>query len=324
MVDVAVIIVTWNVRHLIGEALRSLYADLAVSGLTHRVLVVDSASSDGTAAFIAEAFPQVELYASKTNLGFSGGNNHALRSLGFGDDEAYAVDLPRTVYLLNPDTITKLGATRALFDALMGADAVGLVGAQLEYEDGSFQHGAFAFPGLRQLWIELFPTPARLYESRFNGRYPRLYYAAGHPFDVDFTLGATMMLKREVVQQTGMFDGETFFMYCEEVDWAWRIHRAGWRVQTVPEARVVHLAGKSTSQIRPQSTLYLWTSRLKLYDRYYPFWKRWLARQMVFWGMGRKIWQAKRDTTLISDERAALIDAYQQIQALARASSPES
>jgi len=317
MLDLAVIIVTWNVRHLIGDALSSLYADLQASGLTHRVLVVDSASWDGTADYVAAKFPQVDLHASMDNLGFSGGNNHALRMLGFGDAAAPADQLPRAVYLLNPDTITKPGATKALYDVLMGETSVGVVGAQLEYEDGSFQHGAFAFPGLRQLWVELFPIPARLYDSRFNGRYPRELYTAGEPFPVDFTLGATMMLKREVIQQTGMFDGATFFMYCEEVDWAWRIQRAGWQVKTVPAARVVHLAGKSTSQIRPQSTLNLWTSRLKLYTRYYPAWKLWLARQMVRVGMGRKIEQAQADASLRDEERAALVAAYREIQQLA-------
>ena len=64
-------------------------------------------------------------------------------------------------------------------------------------------------------------------DGSFNGRYPRAWYASAEAFDVDFTLGATMMLKREVIEQLGMFD-EDFFLYCEEVDWAWRIKiRAG-------------------------------------------------------------------------------------------------
>ena len=79
---------------------------------------------------------------------------------------------------------------------------------------GSFQHGAFIFPGLRQIYTEFFWTPGRFIEGQFNGRYPRSYYAGSEPFEVDFTLGATMMLRREVILQTGGFD-EDFFMYCE-------------------------------------------------------------------------------------------------------------
>ncbi len=76
------------------------------------------------------------------------------------------------------------------------------MGAALEYGDGSFQHSAFMFPGLRQLWVELFPTPGRFYESAFNGRYDRTLYESGQPFAIDFPLGAAFMLRREVIQQT--------------------------------------------------------------------------------------------------------------------------
>lgn len=284
MPDLAVIIVTWNVRDLALQTLRSLYADLATSDLQTEVYVVDNASADDTPQAIAREFPQVKLTACGQNLGFGAGNNLALRQAGFFSDDT---NTPRAAYLLNSDTITQPGATRALYDALMADAQVGLVGARLTYGDGSFQHGAFAFPGLRQLWVEFFPTPGRLIEGRFNGRYPRALYEAGQPFKVDFTLGATMMLKREVVAQTGGFD-EAFFMYCEEIDWAWRIQRAGWEACCVPAAHVVHLGGQSTGQVRARSVVDLWTSRLKLFDKHYPAWKRAAARRMVAIGMARK------------------------------------
>jgi N-acetylglucosaminyl-diphospho-decaprenol L-rhamnosyltransferase len=107
---------------------------------------------------------------------------------------------------------------------------------------------------------------------------------------VDFTLGATMLLRREVILQTGMFD-EAFFMYCEEVDWAWRIRKAGWRIACVPTAHVVHLSGKSTSQAKPRSTVNLWESRLRLFRKHFPMWKVWLATRMIAWGMRRKLAQ---------------------------------
>jgi GT2 family glycosyltransferase len=300
--DLAVVIVTWNVRDLIADTLRSLYADLATSGLDARVYVVDSASSDGTADRVAAEFPQTHLLRSDVNLGFARGNNLAIKKAGFGTPDA-----PRAAYLLNPDTVTQPGATRALFDALMARARVGLVGARLSYADGSFQHGAFAFPGLRQLWAELFPTPGRLIESRFNGRYPRHLWDGADPFAVDFPLGATWMLKREVIDQTGMFD-EAFFMYGEEVDWAWRIHAAGWEVRSVPAARVTHLVGQSTQQVKPRSTVNLWTSRLRLYRKHYPAWKRALAYRMVAYGMGRR---AARETD------PAARDAYLTIRDMA-------
>lgn len=303
--DLAVVIVTWNVRDLVIDALESLFADLQHSGLKAQVIVVDSASSDDTVARVQAAYPQVQMIASAENLGFGRSNNLALRGLGFGQENP--TDLPKAVYLLNPDTITHLGATGALYQALMTDSQTGLVGASLRYEDGSFQHGAFMFPGLRQLWAEFFPLPGRLYESAFNGRYPQALYACERPFPIDFPLGATMMLKAEVIQQTGMFD-EAFFMYCEEVDWAWRIHQAGWGVKGVPTAIVTHLSGKSAGQVRPQSLINLWTSRLHLYRKYYPAWKLWLARRMVAFGMGQRAAQM---------DDATLKSAYEHIRQMA-------
>ena len=306
MADLAVVVVTWNVRALALEALRTLFADLEAHGPDAEVYVVDCASSDGTAEAIGTAFPQVRLTASGENLGFARANNLALRQIGFAGQGSSG--LPRAVYLLNPDTLTRPGATRALFAALLAHSETGLVGARLAYGDGSFQHSAFRFPGLRQLWMELFPAPARLYDSAFNGRYPRRLYDAGTPFCVDFVLGATMMLRREVVEHTGGVD-EQFFMYCEEIDWAWRIRQAGWRVQCVPTAEVVHLAGQSARQVQARSILNLWASRLRLYDKHYPRWKAALARRMVAAGMARRARKSCDPT---------LAEAYRAVEKLAR------
>jgi N-acetylglucosaminyl-diphospho-decaprenol L-rhamnosyltransferase len=306
VLDVAVVIVTWNVRELVLEAIRSLYADLASSGLAAEVWVVDSASSDGTIKAIRSAFPQTHLIASTENLGFGRANNLALHEIGFGQPNP-GRDLPTAVYLLNPDTITHPGATRTLYDALLSQPTAGLVGAHLAYGNGTFQHSAFGFPGLRQLWVEFFPTPGRLIEGSFNGRYPQTAYAGSSPFPVDCVLGATMMLRREVIQQTGMFD-EQFFMYCEEIDWAWRIHKAGWQIYCVPTARVTHLGGQSTGLVRPRAVVDLWTSRLRLFDKHYPPWKRQLARQLVKLGISRK---------LTKESNADMLAAYRQVQTLA-------
>ncbi|RMF82308.1 MAG: glycosyltransferase family 2 protein [Chloroflexi bacterium] len=251
------------------------------------------------------------MLTSEHNLGFGRANNWALRVIGFGerpDDE-----LPSAVYFLNPDTITKPGATRALYDVLMADDSVGIVGPQLEYSDGAFQHSAFRFPGLKQLWVEFFPTPGRLIDAEFNGRYAQTDYANHKPFAIDFPLGAAMMIKREVIAATGMFD-EQFFMYCEEIDWAWRIRKAGWGAKCVPSAQVVHLGGQSTSQVRPESLVNLWTSRLRLYRKHHPRWKVFVARFMIWLGMRLKI----RQLPSLDAEQNSLREAYDHIARSAR------
>ena len=296
----AVVLVTYNVRVLVLDALRSLAADLEASRLPAEIYVVDSGSTDGTADAVAEAFPSVRLIRVE-NVGFGRANNLAIRQI------MSAPQPPDFIYLLNPDTITQPGATRALLDALKSNPQAGLVGAGLRYGDDSFQHSAFAFPGLRQLWVEFFPTPGRLIEGAFNGRYPRALYVRGVPFPVDCVLGATMMLRREVIAQTGMFD-ERFFMYCEELDWAQRIHDAGWEVLCVPAAQVIHLSGQSAGQERPRSLVSLWTSRLLLYRKHYPAWKRIIARGMIVLGMSLKVQRTSEPE---------LKDAYRTIRNMA-------
>jgi len=302
----AVVLVTWNVREPALDALASLFADLDARGPADtQVWLVDNASSDGTVPAVAQRFPQVHLIAGEHNIGFGAGNNLVLRAMGFGRHPA--AQLPRAVYLLNPDPRTQPGATRTLYDALFAEDGIGLVGAQLSYEDGSFQHSAFRFPGLRQLWAEFWPLPGRLIEGRFNGRYPRAAYAAGKPFPVDFTLGATMMLRREVIEATGMFD-EGYALYCEEIDWAWRIRKAGWQALCVPAARVIHLAGRSSGQARPESVLSLWRSRLRLYRAHHPRWRVQLARRLIARGLRGRIRRLRANA-----QEPALLAAYETL-----------
>jgi hypothetical protein len=305
MNELAVILVTWNVRELALQAIRSLLRDVEQFGPTTAVYVIDCASTDGTADAIKQAFPHVQVTVSPENLGFARANNTVLRQIGFNHTSDDA--LPTAVYLLNPDTITQPGATRTLYNTLLSDPRNGLVGAQLAYGDGSFQHSAFAFPGLRQLWVELFPTPGRLIEGSFNGRYARARYMSGQPFLADCVLGATMMVRREVITQVGMFD-EQFFMYCEEIDWARRIGHAGWRVLCVPSARVTHLGGQSTGQIRPQSVINLWDSRMRLFRKHYPPQKYWIARQMIMRGMQLKL----RDQSLPQVLREAYSSIYER------------
>jgi len=318
--DLAVIIVSWNVRALVLDALRTLRADL--TGLRAEIWVVDNASADGTPDAIRAEFPDVKLIAGEKNVGFAAGNNLALRALGFSDTPRPNPNGPRAVFLLNPDTLVKPGAIHALYDALFSLPEAGMVGAQLSYEDGSFQHGAFRFPGLAQLVIDLYPMPNRLrgklYGSALNGRYSTALYAQGEPFPVDHLLGATMLLRREVIEQTGIFD-EGYFMYSEEIDWCARIRKAGWEIYSVPAAHIVHLEGRSTKQIRPQSVVNLWTSRLRFFDKHYSPLRRAAARLLIHFGMRLKIGKTRRAAArgeMDANQRDALINAYRTILSL--------
>jgi len=311
----AIVVVTWNVRDLALACLESVYADAEQAGLDVSVWLVDNASDDGTVEAVRARFPQCQIIASERNLGFAGGNNAALRAMGF--PEAGTATLPDAVLLLNPDTVIRPGAPRALQDFLRATPGAGIAGARLFYGDGSFQHSAFAFPGLWQLAIDLFPFPGRVQESRLNGRYPRALYEGTAPFPIDHPLGAAMMVRREAIQQVGLLD-EEFHVYCEEIDWAMRIKRAGWGAYCVPAAEVIHYGGQSTSQVRPQSIVNLWTSRLRLYDKTYNPLKRGLALAILRAGMNRHIRLVARDSSLDEETQRELVGAYQTVLKLSR------
>lgn len=279
--SLAVIIVSWNVRDLLADCLQSLLDDLAQSGLEAEVWVVDNGSSDGTPEMVAGSFPTVRLIARPDNIGFAAANNLAMRAILKNAP-------PRYLWLLNPDTEVRPGATMALIRALEGYPRAGVAGAKLLYPDGTLQHSAFRFPGLVQLIFDLFPMPARLYETRWNGRYPRRFYEGEKPFFVDHPLGAAMMVRTEAVNQVGLLD-EGYRIYCEEIDWCWRMRRTGWRALCVPTARVVHHSGRSTGQVPVSSFVHLWTSRARLYARHHGPLTRFLARQLVWIGMHRRL-----------------------------------
>ena len=295
--DVAIIIVSWNVRHYVAECLRSVLNDLRFARLRGAVYLIDNASTDGTVQFVEDLFPNVNVIANDDNPGFGAANNQGMR--------AAAKRNPRYYFLLNPDTLVRSGAIGGMIDWLERNPEAGMTGSRLVFGDGRLQHSAFQFPGLRQLMFEFWPLPPRFYNTRFNGRYPaRRFSANGKPFAVDHPLGAAMMVRREVVQQTGGFD-EAFHMYCEEIDWAWRIRQQGWNIFTVPSAEIVHYGGESTKQVAARSVINLWQSRAQLYRKIYPSWRFRMARTIVINGLTRRALHAETPELKEAYETAA-------------------
>ena len=311
--DLAVITVSYNTRELLADCLESALAGLGRSGLEGKVWVVDNASADGSAEMVRRRFPTVTLVAHDENLGFAAGNNLALQAMGFGGEAR-----PRHVLFLNPDTHVVGDALGALVRFMDGTETAGAAGAGLVHGDGSFQHSAFAFPGLAQIFLDCFPLHHRLLDSRLNGRYPRELYEAGRPFPVDHPLGAALMVRGDALAQVGSFD-ERYFMYCEEIDLCRRIRRAGWEIFCVPAAEIVHLVGQSTQQFRDTMFVALWRSRFLMFETHESAAFRWSARRLVHLGLraeARRARKACRRGEITADQLEQRLAAFREVASL--------
>jgi N-acetylglucosaminyl-diphospho-decaprenol L-rhamnosyltransferase len=320
---IGVIIVSYNTRDLLRACLESLRG----CGLPLRVVVVDSASADGSAEMVRAAFPEVGLVEPGRNIGFAGGNNIGLRRVLSSEFSVLSsVDALNSklktqnseldyVLFLNPDTVVHPGALEALVAFLEAHPRVGAVGPRLLNPDGSTQPAAFRFPTLAMTLLDLFPPgealPGRLYGSWWHGRYPQEPDGCA-PFPIDHPLGACILTRRAVIEQVGGLD-EQFFMYAEELDWCYRVRRAGWAIWQVPAARITHVGGAATRQFRTRMLVALYESRLRFFRKHYtPRFTRWHIR-IVRAGMLRAALLAWRDYTagrLGRDELRARLWAY--------------
>ncbi|MDT8306814.1 MAG: glycosyltransferase family 2 protein [Anaerolineae bacterium] len=251
---VSVVIVSWNVRDLLRSCLTSLAAQR--DALSLQVIVVDSASGDGTAEMVAAEFPWVELVACPENIGFPAGNN-----LGF------ALATHPYLFLLNPDTEVAGDAIDTLVAFLEANRDVGVVGPQLLNADGSVQSSRRRFPTLatgffESTWLEAV-APRRVLDD-----YTMRDRGDDQQSDVDWLMGAALMARREVVDQVGGLD-PGYFMYSEELDWCRRIRDAGWRIVYVPEAQIVHHAGKSSEQAVTARHINFQRAKLRYFRKYH-------------------------------------------------------
>ena len=224
------VLVSFNTRQLTLDCLASLLPMLESN--RGSVFVVDNGSLDGSGEAIRERFPSVIVIANDRNLGFGAANN-----LAFARGEA------PYVLLLNTDTLVHPGAIEAMSDVLDRQSNVGAVGCRLENADGSLQKSCWSFPTPVLAWSEAFG----LNRLGLTRDWHRWDHASEQ--DVDFVIGAALMVRRSVIEQIGGFDPR-FFLYAEETDWQKRMHTAGWKVLFTPARTIVHLGGASGEGMR--------------------------------------------------------------------------
>jgi len=223
-------------------SLRSVEAALReMQGIDGAVTLVDNNSGDGSFEQISEAvaargWSRVRVLQSGHNGGYGAGNNFGVRH-GLPDGSA-----PDFIYILNSDAFPQPGAIRLLLDYLVAHPQAGFAGSRIHGEDGSYHQTAFRFPTV----FSEFESGAHTGPiSRLLKRYIVALPEPTGAQQVDWIAGASLMVRREVFEQTGGFD-ERFFLYFEETDLCLRARRAGWTATYVPESQVMHIGSVST------------------------------------------------------------------------------
>lgn len=230
---VAVVIVSYDVRDLLAGCLKS----LAGQGEGLEVVVVDNASSDGSAEMVAADFPDVSIVRNLDNRGFGAAANQGI-----------AATLAPYVLSLNPDTVLHPGAIRGLSEYLDQHPEVGAVGPKILRPDGSLDlasRRSFPSPTVALLRLSLlsrlFPKSPRLARYNLTDRSPDV------PQEIDAGTGACLLFRRAALNQVGVYD-DAFFMYGEDLDLCFRLKEAGWKVMYWPASVVVHYKGRSSRQ----------------------------------------------------------------------------
>ena len=272
MHDLGIVIVNWNTRDLLRDCLRSLEA--SDPSVTRRVIVVDNASADGSAGMVRKEFQAVEVIDNPINGGFSQANNLGLRALGFdgglgaGSGGSGTSKVPRYALLLNPDTVVPVDGLRQMIERMDSDAQIGVAGPRLVMLNGKLDLACRrSFPTPEVMFWRVTGLSKLFPKSRLFGRYNMTYLDEHVETEVDCVVGAFMLVRREAIWKAGLLD-EAFWMYGEDIDWAYRIKQAGWTVLYYPRVSVLHVK-RAASRQNPRAQVEFQRASLIFYRKHY-------------------------------------------------------
>lgn len=231
--DLSICIVSHESRADLPACLESVYAQ--AGQLSTEIILVDNASVDGSAAFVQTTFPRVNLVVNSHRHGFATNLNRALR-----------LSQGRYLLSLNPDTILLPGALAALVTFMDNTPSAAVGGSKTFYPDGKLQYTCREFPSVATIlwrWLHL----EKLYTPAFYRRFLMLDWPHHEVRQVDWVLGACMLLRREPIFNIGLFD-EAFYLYYEDIDVCYRLRQQGFDTYFVPEAQIIHRYHRSSAR----------------------------------------------------------------------------
>jgi N-acetylglucosaminyl-diphospho-decaprenol L-rhamnosyltransferase len=292
--DLLIVIVNYNTRDFLRDCLASIYE--SKGDFSYQVCVVDNCSQDDSAAMVRQEFPQAQLIASPVNRGYAYANNLGLRAFGFQDDSVVRQDAPdegrcpepvegpsslapRYALLLNADTLLPPSALQEMLNFMEAHPEAGAAGPRLVREDGSLDLACRrGFPTPSAFVYRMMGLSKLFPKSRRFGRYNLTYLSPDELTEVDSVMGAFMLVRAEAIHQVGLLD-ETFFLYGEDLDWAYRIRKAGWKIYYNPQVTVLHIKEASTRHSR-RARREFYRAMDIFYRKHYadttPLWLHWL------------------------------------------------
>ena len=300
--QVSIIIVSYNVKYFLEQCLYSVEA--ACKNLNAETIVVDNASSDGSADYISSNFPRVKFVENETNHGFSRANNKGM-SLASGDH----------ILFLNPDTIVSENSITACLDFLSVRQDAGAVGVRLIDGSGYFlPESKRAFPSPMASFYKLTGISLLFPRSSFFNRYAVGNLHEDEVAEVDVLPGAFFMARRQMLIGLNGFD-ENFFMYGEDIDLSYRIKMSGHKNYYLGTTVAIHFKGESTQKDDPAYQKNFYTAMKIFVDKHYSrasavFLKAGIVAARIFSSFKKTI-QKDRD---ISNTHFLLVGADDDIQ----------
>lgn len=239
--DVSIIIVNWNTKKLLEQAITSIYK--YAKGLTFEVIVVDNGSEDGSPKIVSSKFPKVLLIENRHNLGFAQANNQGIK-----------IAKGEFIFLFNSDAYLIDDSLAKLVKRAREIPNLGAIAPKILNEDRTTQQSAGFFPDLLKvlLWMSFVDDlPYGDLLKPYHVDHDR-FYEKEHK--VDWLTGAAIMVPKKVIDKTGALD-DKIFMYGEDVDWCTRIKKAGFNIYFSPVAAIVHIGQGSSGKISRNAIL---------------------------------------------------------------------
>ncbi len=233
--DLSVIIVNYNVKYFLEQALLSVRK--ACAQLETEVFVVDNNSVDGSVQLVREKFPEVILIANKDNLGFSKANNQAMR-----------IAKGRYFLLLNPDTVVEEDTFTKVVQFMDAHPQGGGLGVKMVDGKGIFlPESKRGLPTPSVAFFKIFGLSALFPKSKLFGKYHLGYLDDEEIHEIEILAGAFMLMRKEALDKVGLLD-EDFFMYGEDIDLSYRIIKGGYKNYYYPKTTIIHYKGESTKK----------------------------------------------------------------------------